>query len=325
MVFRILLLLIITALFWGCEKSEVINSVSGKYIDPSIPEDSAKVFAERIVSTGLHEHSAAIFSPDMNEMFYTVSINGQKVILQIKKNEEGVWQTPEVAPFSGLYRDEYPFYSNDGKRLYFLSFRPDSIGAEPLKKFRHWYVEKTGTGWNNPKLNKQFHPELWAYQMLKDKSIIGWGGFETCFGGADLYIQKFREGKYLYPENLGENVNSIGVEYSPAVSPDGNVLVFFGTGRDGGTGLYVSFRGDEGAWSKARFLGAEINAGGAERFPAFSPDGKYLFFNRQSIERKYYVNSKYTYQKLQEEYLYNPLNGSGDILWINSSALLKCK
>jgi len=48
----------------------------------------------------------------------------------------------------------------------------------------------------------------------------------------------------------------------------------------GGTDLYAS-RSRDGAWSPAQNLGAIINSPSADFAPAFSPDGRYLFFTSE--------------------------------------------
>ena len=51
-------------------------------------------------------------------------------------------------------------------------------------------------------------------------------------------------------------------------------------GGFGGSDLYISYRGAEGTWTKAKNLGEIINTPAEEYSPTISPDGKYLFFTR---------------------------------------------
>jgi Tol biopolymer transport system component len=57
-------------------------------------------------------------------------------------------------------------------------------------------------------------------------------------------------------------------------------MVGCGGGSKGGADLYAS-RAHGGAWSAARNLGPAINSPFADFAPAFSPDGKYLFFTSE--------------------------------------------
>lgn len=90
------------------------------------------------------------------------------------------------------------------------------------------------------------------------------------------------------PENLGENVNSIGEEYLPNLTADGQTI-FFTSRRPGCTGGYSAERRDftedfyysemvDGKWQPAKNLGPPVNTEHNEGAPSFSPDGQYVFF-----------------------------------------------
>ena len=82
---------------------------------------------------------------------------------------------------------------------------------------------------------------------------------------------------------LGDAVNSAYTELHPCIAPDERFLVFYSNrpghlGSRGGD-LYISFRGEDGAWRPAVNLGLAFNRGHlSTSFPRLSPDGKYLFF-----------------------------------------------
>jgi hypothetical protein len=48
----------------------------------------------------------------------------------------------------------------------------------------------------------------------------------------------------------------------------------------GQSDLYISFKKQDGTWSKVINMGAAINTEKQESSPQLSPDGKYFFFNR---------------------------------------------
>jgi hypothetical protein len=59
--------------------------------------------------------------------------------------------------------------------------------------------------------------------------------------------------------------------------------------------LYICFRQPDGNWTDRINLGDRINSKGLERFPSVSPDGKYLFFTRDTPgteEDVYWVSAK---------------------------------
>lgn len=60
--------------------------------------------------------------------------------------------------------------------------------------------------------------------------------------------------------------------------------VIFSADRDEGYGkadLYISFKKDDGEWSKAYHFGPGINTEAFELGPYISPDDMYLFFTRR--------------------------------------------
>jgi outer membrane protein OmpA-like peptidoglycan-associated protein len=90
------------------------------------------------------------------------------------------------------------------------------------------------------------------------------------------------------PENVGDNVNSIGEEYMPYLTADGQT-VFFTARRPGCTGGYQAefkdFTEDfyysemvDGKWQPCKNLGPPVNTDFNEGAPSFSPDGQYVFF-----------------------------------------------
>src|ERR1700740_205626 len=75
------------------------------YPGSELPADTPKLFAKGILSDGLSNRDFAI-SPQGDEIFFT--IQGPRfslsTILQMTK-KSGKWSMPEVAPFSGRWRD----------------------------------------------------------------------------------------------------------------------------------------------------------------------------------------------------------------------------
>ncbi|WP_316844646.1 OmpA family protein [Pedobacter psychrodurus] len=91
----------------------------------------------------------------------------------------------------------------------------------------------------------------------------------------------------------GPNLNSIkefpfnSNEYStghPALSPEGNILVFTSDrpGGFGGTDLYYCVKSGQGEWTSPVNLGKQINTEGNEMFPSFDHDGN-LFFSSTGL------------------------------------------
>jgi hypothetical protein len=103
------------------------------------------------------------------------------------------------------------------------------------------------------------------------------------FGGADIWVSRRAslDDPWGEPQDLGANVNTAGLEASPALSIDGHLL-FFSSDRAGGQGsndIYVARRVDKSddlSWGPAVNLGPDVNTAG------FEAGGFYL----QSIEEE---------------------------------------
>ena len=67
------------------------------------------------------------------------------------KRVDGRWTPPAWASFSGPdLDDDVPFFSPDGKRIYFISRRPlpgeTRTGSEKI-----WFADRTSAGWSEPR------------------------------------------------------------------------------------------------------------------------------------------------------------------------------
>src|SRR5262249_51139967 len=151
--------------------------------------------------------------------------------------------------------------------------------GKPGKDFDLWYVERTASGWSEPKRlpapvngpSQEIGVSVTATGVLYFASDRPGGK-----GEFDLYRAVPTASGYSEPENLGAGVKSEGSELYPAIDPQEKVLVFAATGRpDEVIGihreyahgdLYVSRRG--GSWSEARNAGKPINSGAKESAPA---------------------------------------------------------
>ena len=91
------------------------------------------------------------------------------------------------------------------------------------------------------------------------------------------------------PENAGPNINTKYNDYHPALSVDGQRLIFCRTeppvqtptcpGRNGlYEDFYFSTRDEKNEWTRAINAGPPLNSGCNEGTPFITPDGRYMFF-----------------------------------------------
>ncbi len=112
-----------------------------------------------------------------------------------------------------------------------------------------------------------------------------WLAFTICnrkesIGSCDLFISEWNGNAWSIPKNMGPSINTTGWEAQPALSADGNQLIF-ASNREGGYGdydLWISFR-SKGKWSSPKNLGNKINTAGKDETPFLHADGQTLYFS----------------------------------------------
>ena len=90
-------------------------------------------------------------------------------------------------------------------------------------------------------------------------------------------------------------INTDGKELAPCIAPDESFIVFTRVGKDTRKAdLYVSFKKNDGSWTKAVELGPGINTVHNNLCASLTPDGKYLFYLSQvdGWNRIFWVSAK---------------------------------
>lgn len=194
------------------------------------------------------------------------------------------WSDPKEALFlkQGDYNMSEPIFSHDGNSLYFVSNRPPGKLIWNVKIFTSQFDGDEFTLPVNVKITDE-GKGTWFPYPAKDDSIYFGSSFNETVGKDDLYVvRKDNEGKYTRVENLGPNINSKETEWDPYLHPNQDRLLFV-SDKPGGMGdvdIYMSNRGANGSWNKAINMGAPINSALFETASKFSPDGRFLFFQR---------------------------------------------
>ena len=286
--------------FIDCSEEDDFPVLKGPYLGQKPPGMKPEVFAPGIVNTDNKNHSCGAISPDGKEIYWSLFsyISGvRQERIWFTEMSDGKWTTPQVAPFSGKYREGSPHFSPDGKRLYFTSCRPVDENDKSTDA-NIWYLEKTDTGWSNPlslgsPVNNEY--QEWfptvakngnIYYMFRRDDNVLW----------DIYRSKFINGEYTTSERLGDAINSQYVEGFSYIDPDERFIIFHSE-RPGGCcengELYISFRKNDGTWTDAKNMGQQINST-YSRFPGFSPNGQFFFFSnlKNEVESIYWVDAR---------------------------------
>jgi Tol biopolymer transport system component len=240
------------------------------------------------------------------EAFFTgQSVLGEVSAIIYMRKEKGQWVKPEVASFSGKYKDLEPFFSPDGLRLYFVSNRPLKAETDSVKDFDIWYVQRANlTGaWSAPvnigsPVNTsadEFYPSVSAKNNLVFTSDA-----HGSKGKDDIFYAKWTGSGFADPVSVGDSINTAGYEFNAYLSPDESVIIYTAYNRPGGFGsgdLYISLKKGDGSWDKSINLGGDINSKYMDYCPFVDVKKKVLYF---TSKRSTLDNSSLTQRSLPE-------------------------
>ena len=282
--------------------------------------DIPQLFAKDILSDGLSKRDFTI-SPQGDEIFFT--IQGPRfslsTILHMTK-KSGKWTGPEVAPFSGRWRDLEATFSLDGQWVYFSSDRP--LNGDTRKDFDIWRVRRSAEGkWGEPEnlgpdVNSpkdEFYPSITRSGNLYFTAELPHGK-----GSEDIVVCKPNGNGFDKPESLPENINTKFDEFNAFVDPDEQFIIFSSYGRPddmGGGDLYISRKNKNGDWLPVKHLAAPLNSPYLDCCPYVTPDRKYLVFTSNRMS-KAFTNGKIRNYSEIKTILTSPGNGQDDIYWV---------
>lgn len=254
-----LLLFSVMAVSSGSHAQEEFPVLEGPYLGQKPPGPTPEVFAPGIISTKGWEYGV-VFTPDMQEIYY-IRENAQTkdqelVVLQNKDNR---WQQKIVSPRRGT-----PTFSHDGKIMY--------LGRG--------YKERTDTGWSDVKRLGPLFEEIRIMRLTASakKTYV----FDEAKSNSILRYSRLVDGEHEAPKPFSKEINTGDFNAHPFIAPDESYLIWDGQRGSAvrNADLFISFRRGDGSWGEAIKMGDTINTGASE-FAAFvTPDGKYLFFNR---------------------------------------------
>ena len=285
------------------------------------------LFAEGIITTKDDEFGGT-FTPDGKTCYFSKSVLRFYLdIICFSEFKNGKWQTPQVAPFSGVYRDFDPVFSPDGTKMVFTSNRP--VNGKLRTDYDIWMVKKTKDNqWSEPihldtTINSKYDEHFAS--IASNGNIYFSSNRPGALGGegdADFYCSKFVNGKYTTAEHLLDSVSTPAYELDCVIAPDESFLLLGAYGRKDGYGnydIYISKK-INGKWTPSRNLGPKINSKFRDYSPRISPDGKYLFFTSEKDFSAGLSSGISSYKNLKENFN-SILNGSGNIYQIELSAL----
>ncbi|SFD04882.1 OmpA family protein [Algibacter pectinivorans] len=180
--------------------------------------NTASASISEAINTKLHEGSVA-FTQDLKTIYFTRNnyIKGKEVKddksvthLKIYKAQliDSVWTNIEALPFNGDdFSVEHPALSPDGKRLYFASDMPGTLG-----EFDLFYVDVKADGTYGAPVNlgaaiNTEHREQFPFIADNGDLYFSSNG-QFGFGGLDVFWAKKSGTSFQKPDNLGLPLNS---------------------------------------------------------------------------------------------------------------------
>ncbi|WP_153796583.1 TolB family protein [Foetidibacter luteolus] len=274
--------ILLTVLPFACCCLTAQENSPVNYINEQQPGMVARVFARGTISTDAHEHSAPAFSPDGKTVVWTImKMPSYQTCLLEMNFVNNQWSAPQSPSFSDTtFNEVYPNFSANGDTLYFSTDRTADTSSP--RKNTLWYAVRQPQGWSPAAVldTTVFKKDAYASSISNNGTryfIIGPQGTMDW----NIY-QADNSGKI---SRLPAPINSEGYEDGPFIAADESYLIFESdrpTGIEGNLDLYIAFRKKDGSWAAPVNMGDKINTRFSERFARVSPDGKYLFFGRNT-------------------------------------------
>jgi len=300
--------------------------LTGPYLGQKPPGMIPELFAPDLLSVGGDEASIT-FTPDGMECCYTLWTPGwysespyQQKLLFYSRLDEGRWIEPREFPFNPDRKEIYPFFSPDGKRLYFTK---GDVGSQ-----RIMVVEKSNGEWCHPQeVRLRAHGFISVsangnlYFTAQDPEIPGPLNYF-------IYRSCYWQEKYLPPEKLSDAINDEGC-FRPYIAPDESYIIFNRERSVNNIGhdeedLYISFRNRNGEWLKAKNMGPRINTKYRDKRAFVSFDGKYLFFASSRIKPREFPGEAMNLTRLKQ-ILKGPADGDEHIYWVDAKVIDELK
>ncbi|MEN8224804.1 MAG: hypothetical protein ABFS05_05535 [Bacteroidota bacterium] len=255
-----------------------LKQPTGSYFGQSPPGAVPERFAKGIIPDDLH--SIPVFSADGKTVYYKPLDNTGIMVMKMKQSK---WS--KAIPLfvnDEVGNSDDPCISHSGNSLYFSSYNKEQ-NREYI-----YYCDQEDTDKCIP---QKPSGELNTLDLHWQFSVTGNGNVYFSSNG-NIYCSVFSSGTYEKPYKLDSGINSDYSECTPYVSQDENMMIFSRSNADK-PDLFISTKGEDGKWQKARKLGPGINTAGHEMCPYISPDGKYFFFlsSREGLFSAYWVNA----------------------------------
>lgn len=235
-----------------------------------------------------YDDYAPSFSPLNRDLVFTRKINGiDENFFAARLDTCGFWSVAEDMGFplnsaspesfqNRAYNDKYMIYQKCDNR---------SVNGWEQGGCDLYLSYATRQGWSEPR------PFGYTINTVSFEGMPSLSADETAlyfvsdrpggYGGKDIWVSYFVNGRWQAPKNLGPNVNTEKDETAPSIAADGKTLFFSSNGRPGmgGFDIYASKLLADSSWTMAANLGNPVNSSFDEIAGSVSLNGRELYFS----------------------------------------------
>lgn len=242
---------------------DIENTLTGPYLGQKLPGLTAEVFAPGIISTKGWEYGV-VFAPNMKEMYMVREVNkgaSPKQEFVVFEQEDENWRKRVISDRVGT-----PTLSPDNKRMF----------------FGRSYKDRNESGWSKM---KRLGPDFEPFRIMRvTSSLNGTIAFDEAGsnGNGILRYATMKHGELTPPKPFPKEINTGTWNAHPFIAPDESYVIWDGQRTTGSrnSDLFISFKQPDDTWGKAIKFGDNVNSPANDFAAQLSPDGKYLFFNR---------------------------------------------
>jgi hypothetical protein len=216
-------------------------------------------------------------SGDLYFVRSSAQFSGWRIL--VSRCREGVYSEAEPAPFSGEGVEADPYFSMDGRRVWFISSRAEAP-AKTRDDLDIWYSDRGVNGrWGAPvRLPAPVNSPAaeWFPRGDGEGGLYFGSGREGGFGQTDIY-HAVPQGEGWRVENVGGDVSTSADDYEFEPSRDGRFAVLMSGGA-----LFRLERSASG-WGPRQPIRTGLQ--GLHVGPTLSPTGRTLLFAARSGDR----------------------------------------
>lgn len=235
-----------------------------------------------------YDDYAPSFSPLNRDLVFTRKVNGiDENFFFARLDTCGFWSVAEDMglPLNSANPESFQNRAYNDKYMIYQKCDNRSVNGWERGGCDLYLSYATRQGWSEPR------PFGYTINTTSFEGMPSLSADETTlyfvsdrpggYGGKDIWLSYFVNGKWQVPVNLGPNVNTEKDETAPSIAADGKTLFFSSNGRPGmgGFDIFSSKLIADSSWTLAANLGSPINSGFDEIAGSVSLNGRELYFS----------------------------------------------